>query len=241
MNENKFNEKIKSAFEENGLSHLIDDQKAEKFMKLSDLLIETNKITNLTAIKDEDGVILKHFVDCASAADCIKEGSTVIDIGCGGGFPSLPLAIVRDDISILSLDSTGKKIDFVNKAIKELELNKSTAVCARAEEYVEQNREKFDYCISRAVARMNILSELCLPFVKIGGEFIAMKSEKGQEELAEAAKGIEILGGKHLKTIKDSFSYNNDKIERELIIISKQKPTPNQYPRKYSQILKKPL
>ena len=241
MTENNYKIKIKKAFADNGLSHLINDEKAEKFELLSNLLIETNKITNLTAIKDEDGIILKHFIDCASAADCIREGASVIDIGCGGGFPSLPLAIVREDITIHSLDSTGKKVDFVNKAIKALDLKKSKATCGRAEEFISASRESYDYCISRAVARLNILSELCIPFVKIGGKFIAMKSEKGQEELSEATRGIESLGGKHEQTIRDSFTYNESKIERELIIISKQKPTPNQYPRKYSQILKKPL
>ena len=236
-----FNEKLVEAFELNSLGDLLDSEKVTKFEKLAKLLVDTNKITNLTAITDDDGIILKHFVDCASVVRLIPKDAKVIDVGCGGGFPSLPIAILRDDISVKSLDSTGKKIDFVKYAIDELGLIKSSAVCARAEEFVLGERESCDCCVSRAVARLNVLSELCLPFVKVGGLFVAMKADKGREELDEARSGISKLGGDIKNVAKCKLDYNNDSISRELIVISKGKATPNQYPRKYSQILKKPL
>ena len=233
---------ITEAFAYNGLSNMIDQEKAEKFYELHCFLVDYNKITNLTAITEEKEVILKHFIDCASITEHIKEGASIIDIGCGAGFPSLPIAIVRPDVSVTSLDSTGKKIEFVNKAIKKLGLSKSSAVCARAEEYVQDHREEYDVCVSRAVARLNVLSELCLPLVKVGGTFLAMKSNKGSEELSEATKCISTLGAKHTDTFVSTYSLESLlPIERELQIFEKQSATPKQYPRKYSQILKKPL
>lgn len=241
MNNNIFSEKIKRAFEHNGYSSLLTDSSIGKFFNLAELLVEASKITNLTAITDEDGIILKHFLDCATISKPIPKNSKVIDVGCGGGFPSLPIAIIREDISVLSLDSTGKKIDFVNSAIKELGLKNSRAICARAEDYAKQAREEFDCCVSRAVARLNVLDELCLPFIKIGGVFIAMKSEKAKEELTEAESGIIKLGGRIISTEKQALSFGGNTASRETIIISKISETPEQYPRKYAQILKKPL
>lgn len=236
-----FTEKLSIAFEQNKLSNLLNEAKAKKFEQLSALLVEANKTTNLTAITDEEEIILKHFVDCATVVDRIPENAKVLDVGCGGGFPSLPIAILREDISVLSLDSTGKKIDFVNRAIGELELISSSAICARAEEFASQARESFDCCVSRAVARLNILSELCLPMVKIGGIFIAMKSEKASDEFAESKHGIKILGGADAQFEHYTLEHNGKRICREIIAISKSRKTPAQYPRKYSQILKKPL
>ena len=233
---------IIEAFASNGLSSMINQEKAEKFYDLQCFLVDYNKITNLTAITEEKEVILKHFIDCAGVAEHIEEGASIIDVGCGAGFPSLPIAIVRPDVSVTSLDSTGKKIEFVNKAIVKLGLSKSNAVCARAEEYVQDHREVYDTCVSRAVARLNILSELCLPLVKVNGTFLAMKSTKGSEELSEATKCITTLGAKHSNTFVSVYSLEAlAPIERELQIFTKQSPTPKQYPRKYSQILKKPL
>jgi 16S rRNA (guanine527-N7)-methyltransferase len=195
MEFDKFSELLTEAFENNNLSGLLDDNKKLAFYRLYVLLVETNKITNLTAITDPEGVILKHFVDSATATELIKKGASVIDVGCGAGFPSLPLAILRDDITVTSLDSTGKKIEFVKKVADELKLTNINPVNDRAEDYCAKRRESFDCCISRAVARLNILSELCLPFVKVGGKFVAMKSNKATEELAEADRGIALLGG----------------------------------------------
>lgn len=232
---------IIGAFKKNGLGHLIDDDKANKFYDLSELLVETNKITNLTAITEQKAVILKHFVDCATVCDSLEKGCKLLDVGCGAGFPSLPVAILRDDVSVSSIDSTGKKIAFVNRAAEALGLNNITAECCRAEDFVRTHRESFDACTSRAVARLNILSELCLPFVKIGGRFIAMKSERGSEEYAEAEKGILKLGGEFVKKIDVSLSLEHETVNRELYVVKKTKNTPIAYPRNYSQIVKKPL
>lgn len=241
MDKTQYISMLLSAFESNGISDLITAESVEKLYLFSNLLVETNKITNLTAITDEKGIILKHFVDCASISRYVPANSRLIDVGCGAGFPSLPLAIIRPDITVVSLDSTGKKIDFINRVVANLELDNITAVCARAEEFVTENREMFDVCTSRAVARLNILSELCLPLVKVGGLFIAMKSNKGAEEYAEAQNGIKKLGATLKFSKEESFFLESDSITRETYVFEKEKPTPKEFPRKYAQILKKPL
>jgi 16S rRNA (guanine527-N7)-methyltransferase len=230
------------AFKQNDLGDIIDEEKAEKFHDLYKYLIEYNSHTNLTAITDEKEVILKHFIDCAAVSKHIEANSNVIDIGCGAGFPSLPIAIVRPDLQITSLDSTSKKINFVKNAIDLLGLKSSSAICARAEEFASDNRGAYDVCVSRAVARLNILAELCLPLVKKKGIFIAMKSNKGADELSEAKNCIKTLGAEHIDTKYLTFSINElDPIEREIQIFAKTSQTPLLYPRKYAQILKKPL
>ncbi len=241
MDYEAFKSSIAKGFKDNNICELNEIQ-IKRFYSLTELLIETNKITNLTAITDPEDIILKHYIDSATVAKHIPSGATVIDVGCGAGFPSLPLAIMRNDTSITSLDSTGKKIAFVEKVSSELGLVNLKAVCARAEEFVLNNREKFDVCVSRAVARLNILSELCLPLVKPEGAFVPMKaSNKGQEELNEAVRAISTLGGRLESTETAKLSTGAGEIERELYIIRKIALSPKQYPRKYSQILKKPL
>ena len=234
-------ENVLNAFAQNGLSDIITKENAAKFCELSDLLVETNKKFNLTAITNEDEIILKHFVDSATILKHIPYGASVIDIGCGAGFPSLPVAILRSDIEVTSLDSTKKKVDFVNSAAEMLNLTNIVAVCARAEDFVVKNRQSFDICTSRAVARLNILSELCLPYVKFGGSFVAMKSNKLSEEYNEARDGIAKLGG-NLKSIEEiSLNFLSNEISREIAIFAKTKDTPKEFPRIYSQILKRPL
>ena len=232
---------IIDAFSKNGLGHLIDEDKANKFYDLSELLVETNKITNLTAITEQKAVILKHFIDCATVCDKLKEGCKLLDVGCGAGFPSLPIAILRNDVLVSSIDSTGKKIAFVDRAANTLGLDNVVGECCRAEDFVKLHRESFDVCTSRAVARLNVLAELCLPFVRVGGEFVAMKSERGSEEFAEANDGILKLGGEFVEKIDVALSLEEEKINRELYVIEKVKKTPAVYPRNYSQIAKKPL
>lgn len=239
-----FEKKLKHIFDLNRLSDLLSEETIQKFYQLSSLLIKVNAETNLTAINDIDDIILKHYADSLLAVSLYKKDSTVIDVGCGAGFPSLPLAIVRPDLKITALDSTGKKIDFVKLAAKQLGLSNITAVCARAEEFVAiaGKRESFTHATARAVSRLNVLSELTLPFVKIGGSFIALKSKDGDVELSEAANGISILGGnakknEHLNLI----SYDNGIAERTILVIEKINPTPVKYPRAYAKISKKPL
>ena len=241
MDKTQYISTLVAAFEQNGLGDLLTDHTTEKLYSFSNMLIETNKITNLTAITDEKGIILKHFVDCASISRYIPRGARIIDVGCGAGFPSLPLAIILPDISVVSLDSTGKKIEFVSKTAQALGLNNLTAICARAEEFATDNRESFDLCTSRAVARLNILAELCLPLVKVGGLFVAMKSNKGAEEYSEAQSGIKKLGATLERSNEEAFSLDGDTITRETYIFKKTTPSPKEFPRKYAQILKTPL
>ena len=241
MDKQQYISTLLTAFNENNLNDLLSSESAEKLYLFSNLLVETNKITNLTAITDEKGIVLKHFIDCASISRYIPSDATLIDVGCGAGFPSLPLAIIRPDLSITSLDSTGKKIDFVSRVASELKLDNLTAICARAEEFAADHRESFDVCTSRAVARLNILAELCLPLVKVGGAFIAMKSNKGAEEYAEAANGIKKLGATLDYSKEELFSLESDTMTRETYVFKKILHTPKEFPRKYAQMLKKPL
>ena len=241
MEYNEYGAALAGAFEQNGIGDLLNEDKAKKLYIFSKILIETNKSFNLTAITDENDIILKHFVDCAAASEYIPIGSSLIDVGCGAGFPSIPLAILREDIRVTSLDSTSKKISFISSVAKELGLSNISAICHRAEEYAADNREEYDVCISRAVARLNVLDELCIPFVKKNGLFIAMKSSKGEEEYAEARCGIEKLGCKAAANVKKTFSFQGASIERDLYIFEKISLTPKEFPRKYAQILKRPL
>ena len=225
---------IKTLFSENNMGKYAEF--ADEFAILLDSLLKVNESMNLTAITEPHDVIIRHFIDSLTVADEIPEGATVIDVGCGGGFPTLPLAIARRDLTITALDSTAKKLTFVDAMAKKLSL-RVTTLAKRAEE-IPECREKFDVCVSRAVARMNLLVELCLPQVKVGGKFIAMKAQSGEEELAEARGGIETLGGKVAKT--DAFTLA-DAGERYLITVDKIANTPSAYPRPWGKIKKKPL
>ena len=241
MNEKEYTELLINAFNCNDLGNIINEEKAKKLYHFSNILIETNKLFNLTAITDEKDIILKHFADCATVLEYIPKGASVIDVGCGAGFPSLPIAILRDDITVTALDSTAKKINFINSTAQRLELCNITAITSRAEDFASKNGEKFDVSISRAVARLNILDELCLPLTKVSGLFIAMKSSKGEEEFEEAKQGIQKLGGSLESKRQISLTLDGQRIEREIFLLRKLNRTPSQYPRNYSQMSKKPL
>ncbi len=236
-----FSKKLQEAFHQNGYKELLNDFKTKRLFNFSCLLTETNKAYNLTSITDEDGIILKHLLDSASICEYICQNASLIDVGCGAGFPSVPIAILREDVRVVSLDSTEKKIKFIDRVCRDLGITNIYPTVGRAEDFVKKARESFDVATSRAVARLNILDELCLPFVKKGGKFIAMKSTKGDEELSEAANGISKLGGAFNKKSSITLTFNEDRIEREIFIFDKISATPEQYPRNYSQIAKKPL
>lgn len=209
-------------------------QIVDNFVKYYNLLIEGNKICNLTAITDEDGVVEKHFYDSIFPQKYFSLNAKVLDIGAGAGFPSIPLKLVRNDLSFTLLDSLNKRINFLNNTIQTLNLKNIEAIHGRAEDFAKLSdyREKFDITTARAVANLKVLSEYCLPFVKVGGQFIAYKSGNCEEEINEAKQIIFELGGKISKVI----DYNIGENSRKLVIIEKTKETPKKYPRPIKQI-----
>ena len=222
--------------------NLIDENSAQTLEKLSAHMLQTNKTLNLTAIKDEDGVILKHIVDSCAVVPFISENASVCDIGCGGGFPSLVIATLRPDVSVFAVDSVTKKVNYVNDTAKLLGLFRVSVSNERAEVLGQgKARESFDFVTARAVGRLNLLCELCLPLVKVGGAFLAMKSQSTKEELAEAQKAIATLGGSVEKVFSYTLTDSNEVLERSIVVIRKVKNTPREYPRNNSQISKKPL
>ena len=220
------------------------DAQVEKLFELTERMLEVNKNMNLTAITEHSAIILKHYADSLTVSKFIPQNSSVIDIGCGAGFPTLPLAIFREDLRIIAVDSTAKRIDYVNETARMLGLDNATAIAARAEELGKSAdyREKFDVATARAVANLSVLSELCLPFVKVGGAFVSMKGSQGESEAATAQSAIKLCGGEVKTVNKLSLISNTAEQEPRVIVeIKKISPTPAKYPRHYSQISKKPL
>ena len=221
----------------------ISKSQINQFMLYKKLIIEWNNKINLTAITDDKDIIQKHFVDSISILSKInlKEYSNIIDVGTGAGFPGLPIKIMNDDINMTLLDSLNKRVNFLNEVITNLDLKNINCVHSRAED-LGQNinyREKYDMCVSRAVAHLSVLSEYCIPFLKLGGLFISLKGPNVFEELKESKKSIEILGGKVLD-INNILIPKTD-IEHSIILIKKVRHTPIQYPRKAGKITKKPI
>lgn len=244
ITETEFTAKLFSCLEANGLSEFVRDELAGKLYRLTVRMLEVNEHMNLTAITDIDGVILKHYVDSLTVSGYIPEGSSVIDVGCGAGFPSLVLAIARPDIRVTALDSTAKRINYIRETAELLGFSNITCIASRAEELAHDpgHREKYDIACARAVARLNILSELCMGFVSPGGKFVAMKANF-EEELEEARDAIEKLGGRLASA--DSFELEWDVSSvhdpRCNISVEKISKTREIYPRNNSQIKKKPL
>lgn len=207
--------------------NLIDANK-QVFETYFNTLVSYNDKVNLTAILDRHDVYTKHFLDSILSIDAIPINATLVDVGAGAGFPSLPIKIVRPDIDVTMVDSLHKRVTFLDFITEKLHINTKN-VHARAEEFAKNNRQKFDVAVARAVARLNTLLEYLLPLVKIGGRVIAYKGSNYKDELAESTQAIEVLGGKYLKTI--NFKLPNNYGERNLIIIEKVKDTPSIYPR----------
>jgi len=223
---------------------VLDTVKLDKFIAFEKFITQYNAHTNLVSSKDINLIFEKHFVDSLSFAKYLNESfdGKIIDIGSGGGFPIIPISIVLDKAKIVSVDSTNKKVVFLNSAAKILGLNNFISINKRAEQlaYEQDYRESFDIATARAVGNLAQISELCLPYLKIGGKFIAYKSAKVEDEINDAKNAIKILGGK----IVDIFEYNlelEENYNRNLVIIEKVTKTPIEYPRKFSLIKYKQL
>lgn len=219
----------------------LTESQENKFLTYYTELVRVNEYMNLTAITEKEEVYRKHFLDSLEIVRAIKneESYTLCDVGSGAGFPSIPLAIVDGKVNVTIIDALNKRINFLNELTNKLELSNVKALHKRAEDYVKEVGASFDVVTARAVARLNVLVELCLPLVKVGGVMIAMKGSSGNEELAEAKKGIQILGGKVLEVIDVELPLEADK--RQLIIIYKEKETPKKYPRSFQKIKERPL
>lgn len=233
-----FSKIFEKALKANGMEKYLPF--TDRFAILAEMLRETNDKFNLTAITDDEGIAYKHFADCLAVEKYIPEGAKVLDVGTGGGFPTLPLAIVRRDISIGALDSTAKKLSFIDGAAKLLGLSNITTLNMRAEEAGRHEmRESYDFITSRAVARLNILCEWCVPLLRVGGTFAALKGSAAKYEADEATRAVKTLGCTQ-KCETYSF-YSPEEVHRGIILIQKKKMTDKKYPRNNSQIMKKPL
>ena len=231
-------ELLLSGLEQLGLS--ASPQAVDDLLCFSALLLEKNKVMNLTAVTDPREVVTRHFLDCAALAPQLQPGGRVLDVGTGAGFPGLPLAVLCPQSTFVLLDAQRKRIDFLSDVIAALGLSNCTAVHARAEDGGRDPalRERFDCATARAVAGMNVLSEYCLPFVKTGGVFAALKGPQMEEELPLARKAISVLGGK-VERVETYALPGGDR--RALALVRKSRPTPKAYPRQGGKIKKSPL
>ena len=243
INGQEFTGEVMRAFKDNGMGALINREKCEKLLALTERMLEENEKYNLTAITEPSAIILNHYLDCATLSSHIKRGATVIDVGCGAGFPTLPLSILRDDIKITALDATAKRVNYVAETAELLSIEGVKAICGRAEDIAKlpEYREKFDYATARAVAELRTLTELCLPFVRVGGEMIAMKGKNAEYELSGAARAIATLGGGGRRMESVTLKGKTELITHPLIIIEKKTKTPTAYPRPFAKISKSPL
>ena len=242
FDEKLFKAEMSRVFDKNKLSSLINMERVEQFVSLTEFLLEENEKYNLTAITEPSKIILNHYADCAALAAILPKGASVADVGCGAGFPTLPIAILRPDIKILGIDSTAKRIAYVNMAAEKIGLKNVTAITERAEDVGKSElRESFDVVTARAVANMRVLAELCIPLVKIGGKMIAMKGKNAEFELTEAKRAIATLGGKAAAVESITLVSDQEELSHPLIVINKISKTPAVYPRPFAQISKKPL
>lgn len=215
----------------------LSDGQIDTLCRFGEALIEKNAVMNLTAITEPSAVAQLHFLDCIALLNAADfHGKRVIDVGCGAGFPGVPLKIAEPSIRLTLLDSLAKRMNWLSETLPALGVD-AEIITARAEEFAAQRREQYDLATSRAVARLNVLAELCLPYVRVGGKFLAMKGALAQEEVEEARRGIERLGGHVLRI----FEYPVTDAVHKAVVIEKLRPTPPQYPRAFAKIKKSPL
>ncbi len=224
-----------------GLEELgLDTARADALVRFADALVKKNEVMNLTAITEPTAVAQLHLLDSAALTRCASlSGKRVVDVGTGAGFPGMPLRILQDDFDLTLLDSLGKRVNWLSEMCAELGLERVECVHARAEEFAAKERERFDLAVSRAVASLNVLAELCLPLVKVGGRFLAMKSVDSEEEIAAAKSAIKTLGGR-IVAVED-YTIPTSDVTHRVVIIEKIAPTPGKYPRAFAKIKKQPL
>ena len=232
---------IIDALEKNGMT--ASEDRTALLAAYLDELLRVNRFMNLTAVRDLQDAAVKNIADCCLCAGLVPENARLLDIGSGAGLPAFPFAIMRPDITVTALDSTGKKVKFISDTAELLRLSNLSAVCGRAEELAAgtEYRESFSAVSARAIARLNILSELCLPFLEKGGVFIAMKSRLADEELSEAGRGIATLGGSVREVKNFTLTGAGEDLCRTVILIEKLSRTPKKYPRPYKAISSSPL
>lgn len=215
----------------------LSDGQIDTLCRFGEALIEKNAVMNLTAITEPSAVAQLHFLDCIALLNAVDfREKRVIDVGCGAGFPGVPLKIAEPSIRLTLLDSLAKRMNWLSETLPALGVD-AEIITARAEEFAAQRREQYDLATSRAVARLNVLAELCLPYVRVGGKFLAMKGALAQEEVEEARRGIEKLGGR----VSRIFEYPVADAVHKAVVIEKLRPTPPQYPRAFAKIKKSPL
>ncbi len=232
---------LNEACQSMGLS--FDEEKYNKFIKYKDLIKEWNQKINLTAITDDEEIIKKHFIDSIKVFNCdyVKNAKSIIDIGTGGGFPGVPMRIVKEDSKMVLLDSLNKRINFLNEVINDLNLSNIKTIHGRAEDFAHtaEYRQRFDLAVSRAVANLTVLLEFCLPYVKVGGYFVALKGPAIEEEIKAAEGALKALGGKIEKIIEVDIEGSD--LKHNLLVVKKVKDTPKKYPRKAGMVTKNPI
>ena len=234
---------ISAGLEELGLTGCVPKDAPAQLAQYGRMLLEKNQVMNLTAIREPEGVTRLHFLDCATLLKyCDFQGKTLIDVGTGAGFPGMVLKILVPSLKVTLLDSLSKRLDWLTEVYEDLDgVDGITTVHGRAEEFALEKgfRDSFDFAAARAVANLRVLCELCLPFVKVGGHFLAMKSTGSNQELADAAHAVKLLGGKVVQV--EDYPIPGTEITHRLIVVEKLAPTLKGYPRRWAKIQKEPL